>query len=225
MRILLVEDHKPLADWLRRTLHKEQYSVDWLDNGASADNVLRIERYDLVILDLELPKMNGDEVLQRMRARRDRTPVLVLTANNSLGSRVGQLDRGADDYVSKPFDVEELEARIRVLLRRSSQVTDPIITSGNLRFDSNSREFELDGQPLALTPRERAVLELLVMNLGATVTKAAMTHSLSTIASAVSADAVEVYVHRLRKKLEGSDATIVTLRGLGYLLKQVRRGP
>ena len=225
MRILLVEDNKPLGHWLRRTLHKDQYSVDWLDNGATADNVLRIERYDLVVLDLELPQMNGDEVLQRMRARRDRTPVPVLTANNSLGSRVGQLDRGADDYVAKPFDVEELEARIRVLLRRSSQVTDPVITSGNLRFDSNTREFELGGQPLVLTPRERAVLELLVMKLGATVTKAAMTHSLSTIASAVSADAVEVYVHRLRKKLEGSDATIVTLRGLGYVLKQGHRAP
>lgn len=225
MRILLVEDNKPLADWLRRTLHKEQYSVDWLDNGATADNVLRSERYDLIILDLALPKMDGDEVLQRLRARRDRTPVLVLTANNSLGSRVSQLDRGADDYVAKPFDVEELEARIRVLLRRSSQVVDPVITCGSLRFDSNSREFELGGQPLMLTPRERAVLELLVMKLGATVTKAAMTQSLSTIVSAVSADAVEIYVHRLRKKLEGSDATIVTLRGLGYVLKRVHRDP
>ncbi len=224
MRILLVEDNKALADWLRRTLRKEQYTVDWLDNGADADLVLRSERYDLVILDLALPRMDGDEVLQRLRARHDRTPVLVLTANNSLGSRVGQLDRGADDYMAKPFDVEELEARIRVLLRRSSQLAEPVVVCGSLRYDSNERAFDIGGRGLALTPRERAVLELLFLKLGATVTKPVLAQSLSTIESAVSADAVEIYVHRVRKKIEGSGATIVTLRGLGYVLKPVHRG-
>jgi two-component system response regulator TctD len=224
MRILLVEDNQTLAEWLRRALHGEQYTVDWLADGAAADHVLRTEKFDLVLLDLDLPKLEGEEVLRRLRARRDSTPVLVLTANTSLGSRVGVLDLGADDYVAKPFELEELEARIRVLLRRSSKVIEPVLQCGRLRLDTNSREFDVGGQPLALTPRERAVLELLMMKLGVTVTKAAMIQSLSTIDSEVSADAVEIYVHRLRKKLEGSETSIVTLRGLGYVLKAAHRG-
>jgi len=225
MRILLVEDNKPLADWLCRALHKDQYSVDWLDDGVAADHVLRDEHYDLVILDLALPRMGGTEVLRRLRARGDGTPVLVLTANNSMDSRISQLNLGADDYMAKPFDLEELEARIRALLRRASRIADPVVACGRLRYDSNEREFEVDGQALLLTPRERAVLEMLAMKNGATVTKAALSQGLSTIDAAVSADAVEIYVHRLRKKLEGSEATIVTLRGLGYVLRPTHRDP
>ncbi len=225
MRLLLVEDNKDLADWLRRTLRKEQYTVDWLDNGADADYVLKSENYDLVILDLALPKLDGQEVLRRLRARDNRTPVLVLTANNSTSSRVSELDRGADDYMAKPFEVEELEARIRVLLRRSSQVAHPIVSCGDLHYNTNTHEFAVSGQPLSLTPRERAVLEVLIMKMGSTVSKAALSQSLFSIDANVSADAIEIYVHRLRKKLEGSDAIIATLRGLGYLLRQVHRGP
>jgi len=224
MRILLVEDNKPLADWLSRTLRNEHYTVDWLDNGADADFVLRSEAYDLVILDLALPKLEGHEVLKRMRARDNRTPVMVLSANNSLSSRVNELDHGADDYVAKPFDVEELEARIRVLLRRSSRVVNPLVTCGDLQFDTNTREFTLQGGPLPLTPRERAVLEMLAMKVGSTISKAALAQSLFSLEAGVSSDAIEIYVHRLRKKLEGSDVTIVTLRGLGYLLRQVHHG-
>jgi two-component system response regulator TctD len=224
MRILLVEDNKQLADWLCRTLRKDQYTVDWLDNGADADFVLRSEVYDLVILDLALPKLEGQEVLRRLRARNNRTPVMVLTANNTISSRVSELDHGADDYVAKPFDVEELEARIRVLLRRSSQVANPLICCGDLVCDTNTREFTLGGKPLALAPRERALLEVLAMKMGSTVSKSALGQSLFSIDEGVSADAIEIYVHRVRKKLEGSDATIVTLRGLGYLLRQVHRG-
>ena len=224
MRLLLVEDNKSLADWLSRTLRKQQYIVDWLDNGADADFVLRSETYDLVILDLALPKLDGKEVLRRLRLRHNRTPVLVLTADNSTQSRVSELDHGADDYVAKPFDVEELEARIRVLLRRSSQVAHPLIVCGDLCCDTNSHEITLGGEPLSLTPRERAVLEVLAMKLGSTVSKAALAQSLFSIDNSSSVDAIEIYVHRLRKKLEGSDAIIVTLRGLGYLLRQVHRG-
>lgn len=219
MRLLLVEDNHVLADWLRRTLRKENYTVDWLDNGVDADYALRMETYDLVLLDLALPQMAGQEVLRRLRARGNRTPVLVLTANNSIGSRVAELDQGADDYVAKPFEVEELEARIRVLLRRASQVANPLIHCGDLQYDSNAREFSVAGQPLALTPRERAVLEVLAMKLGSTVSKQAVSQSLFSFDANVSADAIEIYVHRLRKKLEHSSATIVTLRGLGYLLR------
>jgi two-component system, OmpR family, response regulator TctD len=223
MRILLVEDNKSLAEWLCRTLRKQQYTVDWLDNGADADFVLRSEEYDLVVLDLALPKMAGRDVLRNLRARDNRTPVLVLTATNTLQSRVSELDHGADDYVAKPFDVEELEARIRVLLRRSSQVVNPIIECGDLLYNTNTHEFTLSGQVLPLAPRERAVLEVLVMKLGSTVSKAALAQSLFSMDESISVDAIEIYVHRVRKKLEGSDASIVTLRGLGYLLRQIRR--
>ena len=222
MRILLVEDNKTLADWLCRTLRKDQYAVDWLDNGADADFFLRSESYDLVILDLALPKLDGQEVLRRLRSRNDRTPVLVLTANNAIRSRVSELDRGADDYVAKPFDVDELEARIRMLLRRSAQIANPLIACGDLVYDSNARAFTLGGKPLSLSPRERAVLEVLAMKMGTTVSKLALGQSLSSIEDGVSADAIEIYVHRLRKKLEGTDTTIVTLRGLGYLLRKVQ---
>ena len=198
--------------------------VDWLDNGADADFVLRTEPYDLVILDLALPRLDGHEVLKRLRARSNRTPVMVLSANNTLSSRVNELDHGADDYVAKPFDVEELEARIRVLLRRSLQVANPMIGCGDLLYDTNAREFTLGGKPLTLTPRERAVLETLAMKLGTTVSKAALAQSVFPLDTGVSADAIEIYVHRVRKKLEGSDATIVTLRGLGYLLRTVHHG-
>ena len=149
--------------------------------------------------------------------------MLVLTANNTISSRVSELDQGADDYMAKPFEVEELEARIRVLLRRSSRVANPIIQCGQLQYDSNAREFAVADRPLPLTPRERAVLEVLTMKLGSTVSKQALSQSLFSIDANVSPDAIEIYVHRLRKKLEHSEATIVTLRGLGYLLRPVHR--
>jgi len=218
MRILFVEDNKTLGDWLARTLRKARYIVDWIDNGAAADGLLRTESYNLVILDLALPGLDGAEVLRRMRARGDHTPVLVLTADNRLQSRVAELDSGADDYVAKPFDVEELEARIRVLLRRSSKLANPLVTCGDLVLDTNTRSFVLAGKPLSLTPRERAVLEVLAMKVNTTVAKATLAQSLFSMDEEISGDAIEIYIHRLRKKLESSTATIVTLRGLGYML-------
>jgi two-component system response regulator TctD len=220
MRILVVEDNIELAQWLGRTLRKEQYTVDCLDNGAAADFALQSEKYSLVILDLNLPKMDGKEVLRRLRARQDATPVLVLTANNTIQSRVSELDQGADDYMAKPFEIEELEARIRVLLRRSSGQANPMVTCGDLTYNSNTREFQISQQPLALTPRERAVLDVLMRKAGTTVTKHALAQSLFSLDEDVSTDAIEIYVHRLRKKLEHSSAKIMTLRGLGYLLRQ-----
>ncbi len=219
MRILVIEDNIELAHWLQRNLRKEQYTVDWIDNGADADYALRSEKYNLVILDLALPRMSGREVLQRLRARHDVTPVLVLTANNTIQSRVSELDEGADDYMAKPFEVEELEARIRMLLRRSSGQASPVIACGDLSYNTNTREFRIDQKPLSLTPRERAVLEVLVRKAGATVTKQALAQSLFSLDEDVSTDAIEIYVHRLRKKLEAGSARIMTLRGLGYLLR------
>jgi two-component system, OmpR family, response regulator TctD len=224
MRLLLVEDNTVLADWLSRTLRRQQYAVETVDNGADADYLLRTETFDLVLLDLALPKLHGHDVLRRLRERGNATPVLVLTADNTTRSRVTELDHGADDYVAKPFEVEELEARIRVLLRRSAHVANPLITCGDLVFHGASRDFAVRGRPLVLTPRERTVLEVLVMKAGSTVSKSVLAQSLPSVDDGVSADAIEIYVSRLRKKLEGSDATIVTLRGLGYLLRQVHRG-
>ena len=220
MRILVVEDNAELAQWLARTLRQEQYTVDCIDNGLDADFALKSERYNLVILDLALPKLEGREVLRRLRARQDPTPVLVLTANNTIQSRVSELDQGADDYMAKPFEIEELEARIRMLLRRSSGLANPVIACGDLSFDTNTREFQISKIPLALTPRERAVLEVLVRKTGTTVSKHTLAQSLFSLNNDASTDAIEIYVHRLRKKLEHSSAKIVTLRGLGYLLRQ-----
>lgn len=220
MRILLVEDHRPLSEWLALTLHRENYTVDCVYNGEDADHLLLTQQYDLVILDISLPKMNGEKVLQRLRARNNNVPVLILTANNSVQGRVSGLNTGADDYMAKPFDVSELEARIRALIRRSSQNTNPILQCGTLVYDSNSRIFTLDGKQLSFTRREHAVLETLISKAGKTVSKQALAESLFAMADEASPDAIEVYIHRLRKKLEHGDAAIITLRGLGYLLKQ-----
>lgn len=219
MRILLVEDNRPLAEWLARTLHNSKYTVDCAYDGAQADHLLYVQSYSLVILDLALPHLNGREVLRRLRARGNDVPVLILTATNTVDGRIAALDTGADDYVSKPFNVNELEARVRALLRRTSAHRNPILQCGTLIYDSNARTFSLNEAELSLTPREHAVLETLIMKLGKTVSKSDLAHSL-VANDGVSPDAIEVYIHRLRRKLEPGDASIITLRGLGYLLKQ-----
>lgn len=219
MRILLVEDNRELSQWLARTLQRDRYAVECAYDGEDANERLRSQKYDLVILDLALPRMEGEEVLRRLRKRDEETPVLVLTAKNTVEGRVGSLDGGADDYMVKPFEVVELEARIRVLLRRRARHKSPVIVCGELAYDTNTRLFSVRGAALALTPREHAVLEALTMNLGKTVSKTALAETLYTLDDDASSDAIEIYVHRLRKKMEGCDAAIVTLRGLGYLLR------
>ncbi|WP_027476895.1 response regulator [Curvibacter gracilis] len=223
MRILLVEDNRPLSEWLARTLQKDRYVIECAYDGADAHARLLSERYDLVILDLELPGLAGDEVLRRLRARDNNVPVLILSARDTLAGRVAGLDSGADDYMGKPFEVAELEARIRVLLRRHANHKNPLLRCGALGYDSNTRLFSLgegpDAAPLQLTPREHALLETLLLKQGQTVSKQALSEALFTLDDNVSPDAVEIYVHRVRKKLLGSDVAIITLRGLGYLLK------
>ena len=224
MRILLVEDNLQLAEWLGRALRQRRYTVDCVHDGESADDVLLTQAYDTVILDLSLPKLCGREVLRRLRERRNAVPVLILTATGTLESRVGTLNSGADDYLVKPFEIDELEARLRAMLRRVSQQKEPVLSCGNLSYDSNSRTFSVRGWPLSLTPREHAVLEVLMTRGGKTVGKQALADSLSTIDNDVAPQAIEVYIHRLRKKLEPSDASIINLRGLGYLLKRNHAG-
>jgi two-component system response regulator TctD len=224
MRILLVEDSRQLSDWLARTLRRENYVVDCVYDGDDADYAVQTQEYALVILDLSLPKVSGIEVLRRLRARGSTVPVLILTANDSVASRVSGLDTGADDYLAKPFQLSELEARIRAQLRRGSNQKNPILECGELSFDSNSRQFNLKHTALSLTPRERAVLEALIRRVGKSVAKGALAEMVFGFDDEANPNAIEIYVHRVRKKLEGSDVSIATLRGLGYVLRRRNGG-
>ncbi len=219
MRILLVEDDKLLADAISRALVQSTYAVDRVATGEAADGALTHQVYDLVILDIGLPGLSGLEVLQRLRARRNRVPVLMLTAMDALSDRVRGLDAGADDYLTKPFDLPELEARVRALLRRGAEAA-PSLVHGRLRLDPTARRVYHDGQPVDLSAREFAVLELLLMREGRVVTKEHMVNHLYGWGDEVGPNAIEVYVHRIRKKLEPLGCDIRTVRGMGYLMEQ-----
>ena len=219
MRLLLVEDNRQLSDWVAKTLRHEKYTVDCVYSGDDADHVLRTEEYALVILDLSLPELGGLEILRKLRARKSTVPVVILTANDTIDARVAGLNSGADDYLAKPFDISELEARIRAHLRRANAHQQTVAQCGALAFDSNTRQFTLAGEQVALTAREHAVLEALILRAGSTVSKASLTTTVFGFDDEANPNAIEIYVHRVRKKLAGSDISIVTLRGLGYVLK------
>jgi two-component system, OmpR family, response regulator TctD len=221
MRILLAEDNAELAEWLVRALRRDRYVIDCVDNGADADEALTTQDYALAILDIGLPKMNGLTVLKNLRARGASTPVIVLTARDGVEDRVAGLDGGADDYVVKPVDIAELEARIRAQLRRSAPIAQRTIDFGPLAFDTQGRGFSMGGAPLALTPREHAVLERLMRDLGRVTPKSALADSVFGFDDEANPNAVEIYVHRVRKKIEGAGVAIATLRGLGYCLRRV----
>jgi two-component system, OmpR family, response regulator TctD len=218
MRILIVEDNPHLLRSLTLAL-AQGHVVDAVPDGAQADAVLRTERYDVVVLDLGLPKVDGLEVLRRLRARGDRTAVLVLTASGDTDDRVRGLDSGADDYLAKPFELTELEARLRALHRRSLGHAAPVLQVGRLVYDSVARSFRIDGERLALPPREHQVLEQLITRAGQPLRKRQLADAVSTLDESLNEDALEIYVHRLRRKLSGSGAVIHTLRGLGYVLE------
>jgi len=220
MRILLVEDDKILADALCRALVQSAYAVDVVGTGEQADNALAIESYDLAILDIGLPGLDGLDVLKRLRARRSKVPVLMLTALDALADRVRGLDLGADDYLAKPFDLPELEARVRALLRRGSAATSPVLQHGRLRLDTIGRRVFYDDQPVELSARELAVLELLLMREGRVVSKEHMVNHLYGWGDEVGGNAIEVYVYRIRKKLEPLGCEIRTIRGMGYLMER-----
>ncbi len=219
MRILLVEDNVMLARALTEALGQAGFAVDCMHDGRAADHLLSTQDYALAILDIGLPKLDGLEVLRRLRQRRNALPVLILTAHGSVEDRVRGLNLGADDYLPKPFDLSELEARARALIRRSHGHDSTHLQCGTLSYDGISRAFTLNGEQLALTRRERAVLEVLMLRDGRAVNKEAMSEKIFGIDESVNPDAIEIYVHRLRKKLEGRGVAIVTLRGLGYLLE------
>jgi two-component system, OmpR family, response regulator len=219
MRILLAEDDRIIADGLGRSLRQSGYAVDWVSSGLDADHALTTGTYDLVILDLGLPKMHGLEVLRRLRTRKLKVPVLILTALDGTNDRVKGLDLGADDYMAKPFELVELEARVRALTRRSTG-TEPLIQFGALAFDQTHRCALLNGQMLDLSARELGLLEILMLRSGRLVSKDQLVDHLCGWGEEVSHNAIEVYVHRLRKKLESCGVTITTVRGLGYCFEK-----
>lgn len=220
MRILLAEDDSVLADGLTRSLRQSGYVTDCVNDGQSADSALSTQDFDLLILDLDLPKMNGLEVLRRLRARDSRMAVLILTANDSVEQRVKGLDLGADDYMAKPFALSELEARVRALTRRGSGGGPTIIRHGPLSFDQVGRIAYLNDHMIDLSARELGLLEVLLKRSGRLVSKEQLVDHLCEWGEEVSNNAIEVYVHRLRKKIESGGVRIATVRGLGYCLEK-----
>lgn len=222
MKILLVEDDPTLGDAVMRAIRQAGFAVDWTRDGVEADNALADYAYDAVLLDLGLPRREGLEVLRRLRKRGTTLPVMILTARDSVEDRVRGLDAGADDYLLKPFALDEMLARLRALLRRAHGVVDTEIRVGRLCFDSLKRQARIDDVPLALSAREIEVLEILLNHAGRVTAKEAIADRLTGWDEGVGENAVEVYIHRLRRKLEGSQAVIRTLRGLGYMLEAAR---
>ena len=216
MRLLLVEDDTMIGEALLDLLRSERYAVDWVRDGDMADTALRSERYDLVLLDLGLPRLDGLEVLRALRARQDKVPVLVATARDAVADRVAGLDAGADDYVVKPYDTDELLARIRALIRRGEGQAGPTFSQRGVTLDPATHQATLHGQPVGLSAREWAVLEPMLARPGVVFSRTQLEAKLFGWKDDVSSNAVEVYIHGVRKKL-GADL-IQTVRGLGYLV-------
>jgi two-component system, OmpR family, response regulator len=222
VRILLVEDDPLLADAVARAFEQNAHAVDVARTGEAADQALVTATYDLVLLDIALPKMNGLDVLRRLKARRSAVPVILITVRDSLEDRVDGLDCGADDYITKPFHLSELEARVRAVMRRTQAGVSSDIVHGRLRLDTTGRRLFADNEPLDLSMREFAVAELLLTRAGKVVTKQQILEKLYGWEEDSSSNAVEVFIYRLRKKLESAGVNIRTIRGMGYLIEKVR---
>jgi len=225
MRILLVEDDLPLAEALTTLLARSGYAVDCTHDGLSAEALISAERFDLVILDLNLPEKDGLSILRSLRARKNLVPILILTARDAPDERVMGLDLGADDYVVKPFDVREFEARVRSVFRRQAGMHAAELQIGAVRFDMAARRFSVGDEDLDLPARELALLELFFLRAGRVVGKEAIVQSLTTLDDGLSENAIEQYVSRLRRRLQPHGLTLRTARGLGYMLERpVDRG-
>ncbi len=220
MRVLLVEDEHALGTWLTKALQRAAFEVEWVDDGRLAQLALAEHSFDVVILDLGLPGASGHQVLQTLRTRDRQLGVLILTARDSLAERVTSLNEGADDFLAKPFDFAELEARLRALIRRAKGIGQPSYTCGPVEYLPATGQFTLQGEPLSLSPRESALMAELVKNGGKPITKQHILDRVFPDAEDVLLEAVEVLIYRLRKRLEGRGVRIVTMRGLGYALEQ-----
>lgn len=218
MRILLVEDDNLLGDGLRTALSQERYAVDWARDGQEADLALRDTEYELVVLDLMLPRIDGVTLLRNLRERSDATPVLVLSARDTVNDRVEALDVGADDYLIKPFELDELLARVRALLRRRSGRAQTLIHHNDLEIDPAAHQVTRAGEVIELTPREFAVLQLLLDNRGRVMSRSRLEEGLYPWDREVGSNAIEVHIHHLRKKL--GSGVIRTIRGVGYIVER-----
>ena len=216
MRLLLVEDDPMIGEGVLAGLRQDGFAVDWVRDGQAAELAVENDVYDLVVLDLGLPRKGGLEVLSAMRSKGNTVPVLILTARDAVSDRVQGLDRGADDYVVKPFDLDELAARVRALLRRRAGRAEPIITHGGLVINPATREASLAGRPLTLSAREFALLEALLDRPGAVLSRAQLEERIYGWGEEVESNTVEVYVHSLRKKL--GTGFIRNVRGVGYTI-------
>ena len=216
MRLLLVEDDTMIGESVLDLLRAEHYAVDWVKDGEMADTALRTQTYDLVLLDLGLPRRDGLTVLRSMRARKERIPVLIATARDGVQQRIEGLDAGADDYVLKPYDLDELLARIRALLRRAAGRAEPVYEHKGITINPATREVTVGGQPVVLSAREWAVLEPLLARPGLVLSRAQLEEKLYGWKDEISSNAVEVYIHGLRKKL-GAEL-IQNVRGVGYMV-------
>lgn len=225
MRLLLVEDDLPLAEALVTLLVSSGYAVDCVHDGEGARVLAAAEQFDLVILDLNLPQLDGLAVLRAMRAAGNRAAVMILTARGAAEDRVRGLDLGADDYMAKPFDIREFEARVRSLLRRQAGLRSATVALGPITLDLTTRQFTALGQELDLPPRERALLELLLTRAGKVVAKEAIVQSLTSLDDMLSDNAIEQYVSRLRRRLAPFGLTLRTVRGIGYLLEKPAEPP
>ncbi len=222
MRVLLVEDDELLGDGLRTGLIQAGYTVDWTKNGLAADQALQNEKFELVILDLTLPKIDGISLLQKVRARGDTTPVLILTARESIEERVRGLDSGADDYLTKPFDLDEVCARLRALQRRFASRALPLLIHGALALDPASHLVTLNNENITLPRREFALLHILLENEGRVLSREHLTQSLYGWGEEVDSNALEVHIHNLRKKF--GQTFIRTIRGIGYMIEKSKSG-
>lgn len=216
MRILLAEDDALLGDAIQAGLKQSGYAVDWMKDGVSADQALSTEPYAAVVLDIGLPRLSGLEVLRRLRNRNTPIPVLILTAMDAVDSRIKGLDTGADDYLVKPFDMGELTARLRALLRRASGKPEPLLQAAGVTLDPASHRILFQDKPVELSAKEFAVLHALMLNAGKVLSRAQLEEQLYAWGNEIESNAVEVHIHHLRRKL--APGVIETIRGVGYLL-------
>ncbi len=218
MRLLLVEDDEILGDGLVEGLKMEGYAVDWLTNGKLADEALKLNSYELIVLDLNLPDMEGLDILKALRARKDETPVMVLTAKDTVPDRVLGLDSGADDFVIKPFELDEVCARLRALARRNEGRSAPNIEYKGIVLDPAAHQVTWNNEKIDLSQKEFEILSFLMSNIGRVISRARLEESLYSWDSDVESNTVEVHIHHLRKKLDPS--IIRTVRGVGYIIDE-----